>query len=209
MARWSSRLAGSWPSKTAPLPATLQAEVISVAGFTLVPGFIDVHVHGVEGTDVLDDADAVATVAARLPKFGVTAFCPTSVACAPDTLQTFLDAVARARATPAAGSARVLPAHLESNFINPEWNGAQPARLPPHLWRRCPRGRRWRRLLGGRRSCASWTRARDSVAIVTVAPELSGGLDLVAAPPRARAHRVDRPLGRQLRRGARGHPRRA
>ena len=37
-----------------------------------MPGFVDVHVHGIEGIDVLDGADAVADVAARLPKYGVT-----------------------------------------------------------------------------------------------------------------------------------------
>src|SRR5262245_38811855 len=100
--------------------------VIDLANHTIVPGFVDVHVHGVEGIDALDGADAVAGIAARLPKYGVTAFCPTSVACAPGRLTTMLDSVALARSTPASGAARVLPAHLESNFINPEWNGAQP-----------------------------------------------------------------------------------
>ena len=37
-----------------------------------------------------------------------------------------LESAARARSSGAAGAARVLPAHLESNFINPDWNGAQP-----------------------------------------------------------------------------------
>ena len=49
------------------IPTDARGDVVALAGFTLVPGFIDVHVHGVEGTDVLDDANAVATVAARLP----------------------------------------------------------------------------------------------------------------------------------------------
>src|SRR5262245_55093128 len=53
----------------------------------ILPGFIDVHVHGVEGVDTLDDAGPVAEMAARLPKYGVTAFCPTTVACAPDRLR--------------------------------------------------------------------------------------------------------------------------
>ena len=92
----------------------------------IVPGFVDVHIHGIEGIDVLDGPDAVADVARRLPKYGVTAFCPTSVACTPQKLTALLTAVARARSAPARLAARVLPAHLESNFINPEWNGAQP-----------------------------------------------------------------------------------
>ena len=46
---------------------------------------------------------------------------------APDDLRGVLQQVRQARVTPVAGSARVLPAHLESNFINPEYKGAQPA----------------------------------------------------------------------------------
>ena len=99
-------------------------------GHYIVPGFIDVHVHGVDGVDALDtleDGGAIAAIAARLPRYGVTAFCPTTVACGPEALRGVLDQVRRAREKPAARSARVLPAHLESNFINPEYGGAQPA----------------------------------------------------------------------------------
>ena len=105
-------------------------------GHYIVPGFIDVHVHGVDGIDALDvrpDGDAIASIAARLPRYGVTAFCPTTVACGPGVLRGVLDQVRGARTAPAARSARVLPAHLESNFLNPEFNGAQPVdclRLP-------------------------------------------------------------------------------
>src|SRR5205085_1716828 len=63
----------------------------------IVPGFVDVHVHGVEGHDSLDGADAIAQIAARLPRYGVTAFCPTTVACSPAELETALDQVTRAR----------------------------------------------------------------------------------------------------------------
>ena len=56
-------------------------------GHFIVPGFIDVHVHGIEGTDTLDGAGAIARIAARLTRFGVTAFCPTSIACTPAALR--------------------------------------------------------------------------------------------------------------------------
>src|SRR5450631_2554118 len=88
-------------------------------GHYIVPGFIDVHVHGVDGVDSLDarpENDAIAAIAERLPRYGVTAFCPTTVACAPRELRGVLDQVRRARETPAPGAARVLAAHLESNF---------------------------------------------------------------------------------------------
>ena len=102
-------------------------------GHYIVPGFIDVHVHGVDGIDSLDarpdGGDAITSIAERLPRYGVTAFCPTTVACAPQALRRVLDQVRRAREVPSARAARVLPAHLESNFINPEYRGAQPVRL--------------------------------------------------------------------------------
>src|SRR5881628_2951341 len=90
-------------------------------GHYIVPGFVDVHVHGIEGVDALDEGDAIRTIAGRLPRYGVTAFCPTTVACAPEALRRVLEQVARARATPVSRAARVLPAHLESNFVNAEY----------------------------------------------------------------------------------------
>ncbi|HZT76156.1 MAG TPA: N-acetylglucosamine-6-phosphate deacetylase [Vicinamibacterales bacterium] len=168
-------------------------------GHYIVPGFIDVHVHGVDGIDSLDAGDAVASIARRLPRYGVTAFCPTTVACEPFALRGVLDQVRLARAAPAAHSARVLPAHLESNFINPEYRGAQPAACL-----RSPKGSRSvvaeREASAERGASADRSfsaqdildeiaRAEPDVAIVTLAPELEGGLDLVAALT-ARGHRV-------------------
>lgn len=155
----------------------------------IVPGFIDVHVHGVEGTDTLDGGTAIADIAEKLPRYGVTAFCPTSIACEPLALRRMLAGVRMARTTRAPGGARVLPAHLESNFINPEFKGAQPAsclRLPK------PEGGGRRAEGGGRRSgkpqgeewsgadiLAEIAAARPDVGIVTVAPEVEGVIDLI------------------------------
>jgi len=153
------------------------ADVRAVAGSIIVPGFIDVHVHGVAGTDVLDDEDAVARVARTLPRFGVTAFCPTSVACDPATLARFLRSVAQARAAGDPESAAVLPAHLESNFISPDWKGAQPAEC---LRRYRPAGDA--PIAGaftGDDILNVLAAQRAQVGIVTIAPELDGGLDLV------------------------------
>src|SRR5712691_3532225 len=107
-------------------PGGAGSERLDLAGHFIVPGFIDVHVHGVDGTDTLDSRAAVARIAASLPKYGVTAFCPTTVACAASTLHEVLDGVHDIRQQPLPRGARVLGAHLESNFINPEYRGAQP-----------------------------------------------------------------------------------
>ena len=76
-----------------------RATTIDLTGHTIVPGFVDVHVHGTDGVDVLENEHAVAAVAARLPQYGVTRFCPTSVACPPERLALFLDSVERHRTT--------------------------------------------------------------------------------------------------------------
>ena len=159
-----------------PIDAGAGRTVINAANHIIVPGFVDVHVHGIEGVDVLDGPDAVDEVAKRLPKYGVTAFCPTSVACAPARRTTLLDSVARALPAAARASARVLPAHLESNFINPEWNGAQPM----HCLRTYkPQGRRPEGDFAGHEILQAIVSHRASVGIVTLAPEMSGGLELV------------------------------
>jgi N-acetylglucosamine-6-phosphate deacetylase len=146
-------------------------------GHVIVPGFVDVHVHGIEGVDALDSADAVADMAARLPRHGVTAFCPTSLACPPWTLRQLFEGIRLARASPAEGRARVLPAHLESNFINPEYRGAQPAaclRLPlPDPAAPADQDFSTEELL------AELAAGRDALGLVTLAPELPGALDLV------------------------------
>jgi N-acetylglucosamine-6-phosphate deacetylase len=150
--------------------------VIDFRNHVIVAGFVDVHIHGIEGIDVLDGPDAVEDVARRLPTYGVTAFCPTSVACSPPKLSVLLTAIARARSFPSRLASRVLPAHLESNFINPEWNGAQPAACL-----RIAQGAKGAEVgdFSGSDILDVIASARSSVGIVTLAPELPGGLDLV------------------------------
>ena len=162
------------------------ATVMAANGCYVLPGFIDVHVHGVEGHDTLNDGDPVAAIATLLPQYGVTAFCPTTVACAPGALRGVLTQVGALRRQRPAGAARVLPAHLESNFINPEYRGAQPAeclRLPMLCG---PGEAGGRRATPGNEGDFSAAEILDIVAaagadvgIVTLAPELPGGIELV------------------------------
>ncbi|MDQ3168874.1 MAG: N-acetylglucosamine-6-phosphate deacetylase [Acidobacteriota bacterium] len=181
---------------------------VDLTGHLIVPGFVDVHVHGVEGHDVLDGPGAVRAVAERLPRWGVTAFCPTTVACSPDALTAMFDDIASIRTGGHITGARVLPAHLESNFISPEYKGAQPLaclRRPPaspaRLLSLSPtydsskqgRGQVSPELHAtpvARPDAHSYTAEdllttigvhRADVGIVTLAPELDGGLELVRA----------------------------
>ena len=97
---------------------------------TIVPGFVDVHVHGVEGTDSLDGAHAIARIASRLPRFGVTAFCPTSVACAPEALRTMLGAVRAARFARPAGAVPRAAGAPRKQFHQPAVSRRTAARVP-------------------------------------------------------------------------------
>ena len=143
----------------------------------ILPGFVDVHVHGVAGRDVLD-VEGVAGVAAALPQYGVTAFCPTSIACGPRVLGDFLSAIGQARRAIAPGSARVLGAHLESNFINPSYAGAQPQdclRTPAAAFS----GDSFAGGFAASEILAVIDGYCADIAVLTVAPELDGGLALV------------------------------
>ena len=147
---------------------------LDLSGHIIVPGFIDVHVHGVAGRDVQDGAGSIAAIASVLPRYGVAAFCPTTVACSAQDLSVVLDEIRALRAAPPARSSRVLPAHLESNFISPDFAGAQPIaclRTPPRI----------ARSLGDVDDdvLRAIHAALPDVGIMTIAPELAGGLDLI------------------------------
>ena len=153
---------------------------VDLTGLAVAPGLVDAHVHGVHGIDTLDGPGSIAAIAARLPRHGVVAFCPTTVACPPDRLAAVLAEVAGARARPAAGSARVLPAHLESNFLNPDFRGAQPQDClrsadPRTLGPSDPRTTRF----SVSDVLATIDAHRADIATITLASEIDGGLDLV------------------------------
>jgi N-acetylglucosamine-6-phosphate deacetylase len=195
-------------------PGSLQAGASPLHGHYIVPGFIDVHVHGVAGVDSMDDGGPIRDLSAHLPRHGVTAFCPTTVACSPATLRRVLAQVADARADPLPRGARVLPAHLESNFISADYPGAQPLgclRNPRTALARWAggagstggaggAGRAGRAGADGEGGDTESTfdgadilreieRAAPDVGIVTLAPELDGGLELIAWLT-SRGHRV-------------------
>ena len=164
----------------------------TLGGHLIVPGFIDVHVHGVEGVDTLDGADAIDRLSQLLPRFGVTAFCPTTVACGPEQLRGVLQRV-NSLCELADSRARVLPAHLESNFINPEFSGAQPIaclRNIPGLSRPSTSSGR-PEPVEGRRSSSEFGRAKpDASGLPAVAPARAeagafGGGDILAEIDRA------------------------
>lgn len=162
------------------IPGASGIRRLDLHGRLIVPGFVDVHVHGVEGIDTHDGPHAVRELAARMPRYGVTAFSPTTVACPPDELRAVIDAVRSCREQPVPGHARVLPAHLESSFIDPGYKGAQPLhclRVPRSALDRTAEHRD--ESFSGADILDVIDGAGPDVGIVTLAPELEGGLDLV------------------------------
>ncbi|TVQ39743.1 MAG: N-acetylglucosamine-6-phosphate deacetylase [Geminicoccaceae bacterium] len=98
----------------------------------LLPGFVDLHVHGGGGGDVMQGEDAVRTLARCHARFGTTALLATTVTAPLSDIEQALLGVEAVRQRPEPGAAQVLGAHLEGPFINPDKLGAQPpfARLP-------------------------------------------------------------------------------
>ena len=92
----------------------------------VLPGFIDLHVHGGGGADCMAGADAVRRMARFHAGHGTTALLATTVtAPRPDLLAAFRG-IGTAMSAADEGSARVLGVHLEGPFISPKALGAQP-----------------------------------------------------------------------------------
>ncbi|MCR9273700.1 MULTISPECIES: N-acetylglucosamine-6-phosphate deacetylase [Mameliella] len=92
----------------------------------VLPGFVDLHVHGGGGADMMAGVEAIRTAAQLHARHGTTAMLATSVTAPFAEIESFLGAVGSAMAADWPGAARVLGAHLEGPFLNPDKLGAQP-----------------------------------------------------------------------------------
>ena len=140
------------------------SEIIDVTGLFVVPGFIDVHVHGAVGFDTMDStAEAIHGMGDYFARHGVTAFLPTTVtASTEDTLA----AVGNVANTPLSSTgARHLGIHLEGPYLSHEFRGAQP---PQHLRAADPQ------------EYEAWFES-GQVRLITVAPEVEGVPSLIRA----------------------------
>ena len=138
-------------------------ESLDAEGLFVLPGLIDVHVHGYGGGDFsAGEAGALDTMARGLVREGVTAFCAATMSLEPEALER----ACRAAAGFAGGGASLLGINLEGPFLSPARAGAHERR---HL--RGPEAALFERL----------QRAADGdIRLMTVAPELPGAEWLVA-----------------------------
>lgn len=98
----------------------------------ILPGFVDLHVHGGGGADVMEGAESVRAMARFHARHGTTSLLATTVTAPADDLRRAMAGIAAAMAEPEPWSARVLGAHLEGPFISPQALGAQPPfAIPP------------------------------------------------------------------------------
>jgi N-acetylglucosamine-6-phosphate deacetylase len=92
----------------------------------ILPGFIDLHVHGGGGHDIMDGGDAAAHVARFHASHGTTAIAATTMTAPASDLEAAFRGLSPFIRTRPAGGANVLGVHLEGPYINRERLGAQP-----------------------------------------------------------------------------------
>jgi len=122
----------------------------------ILPGFIDTHVHGGGGADVMDGPDAIRSVARFHLGHGTTTILPTTITRPWDDVTAALDAIASVMREGMADGPMIHGAHLEGPFVSPHRLGAQ----PPFAIDPSP-------------ECVAETLEFGVVRVVTLAPELN------------------------------------
>jgi N-acetylglucosamine-6-phosphate deacetylase len=91
----------------------------------LLPGFIDLHIHGGGGVDVMDNSD-ISTILKTHCKNGTTSLLLTTVTATKSDLESVFRKIENKKSHLETGEAKILGVHLEGPFINKEKLGAQP-----------------------------------------------------------------------------------
>lgn len=92
----------------------------------IIPGFIDLHVHGGGGADMMEGQSAAKTIAKTHLKFGTTSFLATTMTAPHSDLVKAFEGMKEAYNNKEKNEARILGVHLEGPFISTEKLGAQP-----------------------------------------------------------------------------------
>lgn len=142
-----------------------EEEVVDAQGMYLSPGFIDIHIHGAGGRDIMEGSEeAVNVVAKAIAAHGTTSFVPTTMTEDAGAIRKAVALVSRMKNKRTEG-ANVLGIHLEGPFVNPKKLGAQNPK-----YARLPSVEAVRDMIGGYEA---------SVLTVTLAPELPGSIPVI------------------------------
>ena len=137
-------------------------EIIDAKGNFILPGLIDMHIHGYLGADASDgDADGIRKMAKGIIQNGVTSWCPTTMTVSKKEIEKAFDSVREVRNSGEYYGARILGVNSEGPFINPEKKGAQ---AEEHILKP---------------DAEFIKKHSDIIKLFTVAPEVQGALECI------------------------------
>ncbi len=134
---------------------TQGCDIVDAKGAFVSAGFIDIHIHGSGGADVMDATpEALEIISKTLVQTGTTSFLATTMTMAPERIDAAIDNVRKCQER--VHGAKILGVHLEGPFINPVRQGAQDASFVQN-----PR-------------LSTIEKHMDLVRMITLAPEVRG-----------------------------------
>lgn len=137
---------------------------VELHGAPVIPGLVDIHIHGAAGAD-FSDGDGLERMAAHLARCGVTSFVPAAMTLPEERIAAALRAGARFAAAPQENCARLLGMRTEGPFLSYARRGAQNA-----AYLRAPDAAMLARLQAA---------AEGLLQVVDIAPETDGALALI------------------------------
>ncbi len=129
----------------------------------ILPGFIDLHVHGGGGADVMEGGMAIETIARTHARHGTTSLLATTMTAPRDDLMAVVAGVGEVACRRTAGGSRVLGVHLEGPYINPDKLGAQPDAAVPAVLDEVLK-----------------YLSMAPIRVVTLAPEIAGHMEIIS-----------------------------
>lgn len=140
-------------------------DVRDASGLYVLPGFVDIHIHGFGGADCMRGEADVRRMSDGLLKTGVAAFVPTTMSAWPQQTHEALAGVQAVMDDPQPHGAAVLGAHMEAPFLAAKYKGAQLSEClqEPSM-----------------QAYEQMTKGLSCVRMMTLAPELPGALELIA-----------------------------
>lgn len=147
-------------------PAIPGAKLIDLSEAVLLPGFIDVHIHGAAGIDVMDaTVEDLQKLSDYLAAQGVTGWLPTLVPGSDENYASVAAAVSKANQSREANGGRILGLHYEGPFVNSAQCGAL------HV--------EYFKTYSGPADLDSLPADEETARMITLAPEVEGGIELV------------------------------